>query len=117
MAAEAVTEITSTAQWEKVLAESGSKVIVIDFHATWCGPCKRIKPRYQELASSNPGAVFVSVDVDDVEDLAEKFAVEAMPTFVFVRSTGDGKYEKLGEFLGADGEKLKAKFESLTAGK
>ncbi|KAG8920682.1 hypothetical protein FRC01_000639, partial [Tulasnella sp. 417] len=43
-------DVTSVAQLDKLLSSNGSKLTVIDFHATWCGPCHAIAPKYAELA-------------------------------------------------------------------
>jgi thioredoxin 1 len=44
----------------------GNKLVVIDFHATWCGPCKVIGPKFDGLKDQYPNFVFAKVDVDDV---------------------------------------------------
>ena len=45
-----VLEIESTAHFDETLAKAGELPVVIDFHATWCGPCRQIKPVFEELA-------------------------------------------------------------------
>jgi len=59
-------------------------VVVIDFFATWCGPCKVIAPKFEELSKAYPSIAFLKVDVDEAAELAEKFNIRAMPTFVFL---------------------------------
>jgi thioredoxin 1 len=59
--------------------------VVIDFFATWCGPCKVIAPKFEELSKLFPAIAFLKVDVDESAELAEKFDIRAMPTFVFLR--------------------------------
>ena len=61
------------------------KYVVLDFTAAWCPPCKAIAPLFSKLAAQHavPGALaFAKVDVDDAADVAEKFSVTAMPTFL-----------------------------------
>jgi thioredoxin 1 len=58
--------------------------IIIDFFANWCGPCKRIAPVFAELAEKVPEITFLKVDVDESEELAQKFSVSALPTFVVI---------------------------------
>ncbi|XP_047324166.1 thioredoxin H-type 1-like [Impatiens glandulifera] len=61
------------------------KLVVIDFTATWCGPCRLITPVLAELAKEIPHVIFLKVDVDELRSVSEDFAVEAMPTFVFIK--------------------------------
>jgi thioredoxin 1 len=80
--------------------------VVIDFFATWCGPCKRIAPIFETLADKfYPKVQFFKVDVDESPELAEKFNISAMPTFVFLK---DGKIVKRVE--GADMVELESGF-------
>ena len=72
--------------------------VVIDFFATWCGPCKRIAPAFEDLADKYfPVVTFLKVDVDQSAELVNTFDISAMPTFVFLK---DGKIIKKVE--GAD---------------
>lgn len=68
------------------LAEIPQKgAVVIDFFATWCGPCKKIAPVFEKLAEVYPSIAFLKVDVDESGELAEMYGVQAMPTFLFVK--------------------------------
>lgn len=67
----------------------GKRPAVIDFYATWCGPCKRMAPIVEELAKEFAGKVdFYQVDVDKESELARMFGIEAMPTFAFISADG-----------------------------
>lgn len=97
----------------KVLSESSEVPqkgnVVIDFFATWCGPCKRIAPIFEDLADKYyPQILFFKVDVDESPDLVNDFDVSAMPTFVFLK---DGKIVKKVE--GADLRALEEGFAML----
>jgi thioredoxin 1 len=59
--------------------------VVIDFFATWCGPCQRIAPSYEKLSDLFPGVQFFKVDVDESEEVVSQFDVEALPTFVILK--------------------------------
>jgi thioredoxin len=88
-------------EFKALLASSGEKLIVVDFTATWCGPCQRIKPYFHELAEKHPDIVFSQVDVDANSETAEAVGVQSMPTFHFYKG---GK--KVHEFSGASNELL-----------
>ncbi|KAM3405193.1 hypothetical protein ACQJBY_007967 [Aegilops geniculata] len=85
-------------------AESSNKLVVIDFTATWCGPCRFISPILDEIAKKVPNVLFLKVDVDEMKSIAEEFSVEAMPTFVFMKEG-----EVLDKVVGAAKEELSGK--------
>lgn len=63
--------------------------VLIDFHATWCGPCKVLSPVIEELARDWNGKVkVIKIDVDKNQELAAKLAVQGVPTMMFFK---DGK--------------------------
>ncbi|KHO00238.1 Thioredoxin [Metarhizium album ARSEF 1941] len=75
-------EIKSPSEWKTLL--SSTSVVVADFYADWCGPCKMIAPHFQRLASqhSSPKKVaFAKVNVDSQPEVAKENRVSAMPTF------------------------------------
>lgn len=81
-----VRQINSKAELETLLAEAGNKLVVIDFYATWCGPCKKIAPVLDTIAKlHDKDLLLVKVDVDEVEELVGEYGIEVMPTFVFKR--------------------------------
>lgn len=62
----------------------GDKPCLIDFYATWCGPCKRLGPVLDELAEEYGGKIYIyKVDVDKERELAALFQVSSVPTLVF----------------------------------
>jgi thioredoxin 1 len=66
-------------------------VTFVDFTATWCGPCQKLKPKLHEMAEEFEGKVkFVEVDVDKSKDLATEYGIQAMPTLIVMK---DGKEE------------------------
>ncbi|GAA6034887.1 hypothetical protein JCM8097_009351 [Rhodosporidiobolus ruineniae] len=92
-----ITVVTSLSHLNSLTVDQ-TKVSLIDFHATWCGPCKAIAPVFQRLASQHGNRVqFLKVDVDAVPDVAQRFQVSAMPTFVVLKGSS-----KVDEMKGAN---------------
>ncbi|GAA98548.1 uncharacterized protein L969DRAFT_49725 [Mixia osmundae IAM 14324] len=80
-----ITLLPTKEAYDNLVRSKSDSVIIIDFHATWCGPCKMIAPAYQQLAHQYPLAIFTKCDVDANRTLAQAFRVSAMPTFVITR--------------------------------
>ena len=78
-----------------------NKLTILDFTASWCGPCKAIAPIFKEL-SEEFDAQFIKVDVDENPEAAQKFGVSAMPTFVFIKGG-----EVVDRLMGANAARLK----------
>lgn len=101
--------ILSNANFEQEVIDSDMPVLV-DFWATWCGPCKMLSPVIEEIAKEFDGKIKVGkVNVDDETELAIKFGVEVIPTLVFFKdgkivSRTAGYYDKdeLISFFGLD---------------
>lgn len=73
----------SKAEFDQYINDNTDKLIVVDFFATWCGPCKVIAPKLVEHSNSpqyEDKTVFLKVDVDNVPELAQEYGVRAMPT-------------------------------------
>ena len=70
-------------------SEVENGVVVVDFFATWCGPCKMLAPVFEELSNEmNESAKFVKVDIDQNMEIARKFMVSTVPTMMIFK---DGK--------------------------
>lgn len=97
-----VHQVKSKKELEAKFAEAGNKLVVVDFFATWCGPCKRIAPLLDKLAEKHADKlVMLKVDVDEIDELVKQYKIEIMPTFVFKRNG-----EHLDTLVGSNEEKL-----------
>ncbi|ERN01362.1 hypothetical protein AMTRI_Chr03g147340 [Amborella trichopoda] len=65
--------------------KSSKKLIVIDFGAAWCGPCRVMEPFFKELATKFPDVEFVKLDVDELMDVADEWEIQVMPTFILAK--------------------------------
>ena len=65
---------------------NADKVVLLDFFATWCGPCRMVGPIIDEIAEENEHIVVGKVDVDDQTELATKFQVYSIPTLVVLKN-------------------------------
>ncbi|XP_054040578.1 thioredoxin isoform X3 [Rissa tridactyla] len=98
-----VKSVGSLSEFEAELKSAGEKLIVVDFSATWCGPCKMIKPFFHSLCEKYGDVVFIEIDVDDAQDVATHCDVKCMPTFQFYKN---GKKESQGEHHGKVSPKI-----------
>jgi thioredoxin 1 len=90
--------------------KNGRLPLVVDFWATWCGPCRMVAPVLAELATEYDGQITVGkCDVEENEELAEEFGIRNIPTILFFK--GGVAVDKL---VGAQSKaKLEEKFKSL----
>lgn len=66
--------------------KNGNQPLVIDFWATWCGPCRAIAPIVEELANEYEGKVVVAkCDVEECDDIAAEFSIRNIPTLIFIK--------------------------------
>ncbi len=70
------------------------KVVLVDFFATWCGPCQMLAPVIEKVAEEDNSLKVVKVDIDNDYDLAVKYKIEVVPTLLLFK---DGKIAKKSE--------------------
>jgi len=70
--------------------KTGSGVHVVDFSATWCGPCKALKPSVEKLEKEYENRVGIhTVDIDGAKPLVERFSIKSVPTIIFLKDGGE----------------------------
>lgn len=109
--AEGVLSVT-TATWEQEVLQAPS-LVMVDFWAVWCGPCRMIAPTVEELAKEYAGQVKVAkLNTDENPDIASKYKIMGIPTIMFFKAG-----QKVDQVVGAVPKpQLKAKLDSLLAG-
>ena len=80
----AVTVVTNANFESEVLA--ADKPVIVDFWASWCGPCKMLSPVVEEISNTEDGVKVCSVNVDDEMELAEKFGISSIPTLLVFKN-------------------------------
>ena len=105
---DAVTSVTNDT-FDSVVLQSKS-LVMVDFWATWCGPCKIVAPVVEELAKEYAGRVtFAKVNTDENSDLASRYNIRGIPTLMFFK---EGKM--MDQVVGAvPTAQLKSKLDSL----
>lgn len=101
-------EIQSLEQFQSLINEN--KISVVDFFATWCGPCKMLGPVFASVESEMQSEInFIKVDIDKFNEIASIYGVQSVPTIVYIKA-GAEQTRTVG-FL--DAEALKAKINAL----
>ncbi|MDA8171098.1 MAG: thioredoxin [Nitrospiraceae bacterium] len=108
--AEAIVAVTSATWDSEVLKSDG--LVMVDFWAAWCGPCRIIAPTVEELAGEYAGKLKVAkLNTDENPDVASKYKIMGIPTLIFFKGG-----EKVDQIVGAVPKpQLKAKIDALLA--
>jgi len=80
-----VHEISSVKDFQDLL-NTTKTLLVVDFFAQWCGPCKMMAPIFDQIAQEQPSVVFAKVDVDAFGELASEYNVSSIPTLVYIKN-------------------------------
>jgi len=95
--------VTSITQYNEYLQKSKG-LIVVKASASWCGPCRTMEPLVKSVAEKHKDVLFLSLDIDNGKELAEKLNISAVPTFLFIKGgqvkhTQQGATQKLEELV------------------
>ena len=75
--------INNAAEFEAAIKEG---TVLVDFFATWCGPCKMLAPLLEEIAEENPNVSVLKIDVDEVGVLAARYGIQSIPTLMLFKN-------------------------------
>ncbi|SPJ12937.1 thioredoxin 1 [Plasmodium sp. DRC-Itaito] len=100
--------VTTQAEFDSIISQN--ELVIVDFFAEWCGPCKRIAPFYEECSKTYTKMVFIKVDVDEVSEVTEKENITSMPTFKVYKNGSS-----VDTLLGANDSALKQLIEKYAA--
>lgn len=106
MALEAVADVGSEGEFDSTIKGAGDKLVVVDYSTTWCGPCKVIAPKFEELSDKYSDAVFLKVIGDaspEASKLMKREGVRSVPSFHYFKN-GD----KVDVVNGANAEAIEA---------
>ena len=76
-------ENLNVARFDELMKED---VVLVDFYAVWCGPCRMMAPVVEEIAEENPSVRVGKVDVDEVGELAQRFGIVSIPTLLVFKN-------------------------------
>lgn len=105
-----VLKVPSADKFDEFVQNPEGKAVFVDFFAEWCPPCRMVAPVLEELSAKFTEVIFLKVDVDQCQDLATRFSIRAMPTFIAFR-----KGEEVEQVVGADVAKIEKLLEQITS--
>ncbi|XP_065834878.1 thioredoxin 1-like [Oscarella lobularis] len=104
-----IKQIESMEDLNAIVQQSGSKLVIVDFYADWCGPCKRIAPVFEAMVQKEfEGKIDAyKVNADEVEEAVDEYEVSGLPTFKFFKNG-----ENIDVVVGGNEDELREKIQN-----
>lgn len=80
-----MTELKNSSDFDKIIKEN--KIVIVDFFADWCGPCKMLAPVLESISDKHSDVTFIKINVDEFADLAARYNVSSIPTILKFNET------------------------------
>lgn len=81
--------LEKSTEFEKILMEN--ELVLVDFYATWCPPCKMLAPIVEQIANERTDIFVLKVNIDEFKSIGDKYEIRAVPTIVFYKNNEEVK--------------------------
>ncbi|KAG9443262.1 hypothetical protein H6P81_014602 [Aristolochia fimbriata] len=98
--------VSNREEWDAKISEANQdgKIVLANFSASWCGPCRTMAPYYTDLSKKYPALTFLTIDVDELSEFSSSWDIHATPTFFFLKNG-----EQVDKLVGANRTELEKK--------
>lgn len=105
-----VIHVKNKKEFMDYISDTDKTHIIVDFYALWCRPCTQFNTTYLSMSQKYTNVLFLKVDVEMNDELADKYSVSSMPTFILLEK---GNYKPIGVITGANKDKLEQLLDKL----
>ena len=95
----------------KTLVHKSASLVVVDFYANWCGPCRHLAPHFEQMSKEFPKIPFLKVNVDESPEISDHFGITSIPTVKGLKYAEEG-IKEVGSVVGFNPSGIKSMIES-----
>lgn len=88
-------------------------LVVVDFFANWCPPCRRLSEYLPAIASENPKVLFIKINIDECRELTNHYGINSIPHIKFLKADQGSQIQELASITGADLQQIKNKLQQF----